>query len=166
MGIEAAVLGIGNILLTDDGIGVHVIRELQYRYRFPANVRLIDGGTMSLDLLPFLEDIDRLLIIDAVNLKKAPGTIEIITGDRIPAVLGSKLSVHQIGLSDLLFAMKVKGLPIKEICLIGIQPRSLETGTELSEDLRGIVNTAVNHVLNKLREWNVTVSLIGIEDKE
>ena len=160
MGVRAGILGVGNLLTGDDGVGVHVIRELKKRYRFPDNVRLIDGGTMGLDLLPFLEDIDRLIIIDAVNLKKPPGTIEIIDGERLPAILNSKLSVHQIGLSDLLFAIRMKELPLKEICLIGIQPESMETGIELSERIKAGINTLLNHALNKLREWGIDVTVI------
>ncbi|GAB4535787.1 MAG: HyaD/HybD family hydrogenase maturation endopeptidase [Thermodesulfovibrionia bacterium] len=157
MGVRVGVLGIGNILLSDDGIGVHVIRRLKDRYRFPDNVRLIDGGTMGLDLLPFLEDIERLIIIDAVNLNKPYGTVEIITVDRIPTILNSKLSVHQIGISDLFFAMRIKGLPIKEVMLIGIQPGSLEVGTEPSEEIKAGIETVIDHIINKMREWGVEV---------
>ncbi len=157
MGVSAGILGVGNLLTGDDGIGVHVIRELIRRYRFPDNVRLIDGGTMGLDLLPFIEDIDRLIIIDAVDLKKPPGAIEIINGNSLPAILSSKLSVHQIGLSDLFFVMRMKELPLKEICLIGIQPKSMETGTELSEEIKAKIDTLINHTLNKLMEWGIEV---------
>jgi len=157
VGVSAGILGVGNLLTGDDGIGVHVIRELIRRYRFPDNVRLIDGGTMGLDLLPFIEDIDRLIIIDAVDLKKPPGAIEIINGNSLPAILSSKLSVHQIGLSDLFFVMRMKELPLKEICLIGIQPKSMETGTELSEEIKAKIDTLINHTLNKLMEWGIEV---------
>jgi hydrogenase maturation protease len=157
VGVSAGILGVGNLLTGDDGVGVHVIRELIKRYRFPDSVRLIDGGTMGLDLLPFIEDIDRLIIIDAVDFKKPPGAIEIINGDSLPAILSSKLSVHQIGLSDLFFVIRMKELPLKEICLIGIQPKSMETGTELSEEIKAKVDILIKHVLNKLRDWRVEV---------
>jgi len=157
MGVRAGILGVGNLLAGDDGVGVHVVREIKERYRVPENVRLIDGGTMGLDLLPFLEDIDRLIIVDAVDLKEPPGTIQVIDGDSLPAVLSSRLSVHQIGLSDLFFAIKMKGLPLKEVCLIGIQPKSLKTGTELSEEIKAKVDILIKHVLNKLRDWKVEV---------
>ncbi len=160
MGVRAGILGVGNLLTGDDGVGVHVIRELKERYTFPAGVKLIDGGTMGLDLLPFLEDIDRLIIIDAVDLKKAPGTIEMIKGDRIPSIISSKISVHQIGLSDLLFAIRMKEIPIKEICLIGIQPKSIETGTELSEEIKRGIELLLSCVLHKLRQWGIDVNTV------
>ena len=101
--MNVAILGIGNILLRDEGIGVHAVNKLKNEYEFPEFVRLIDGGTMGLDLLPFFEGNDKVLIIDAVDFKKEAGTIDIIEGDKIPAFLTSKLSVHQIGLPAMLF---------------------------------------------------------------
>jgi len=161
VGVRTGILGVGNLLTGDDGIGIHVIRELKNRYSLPEEVRLIDGGTMGLDLLPFLEDIDRLIIIDAVDLKKPPGTIEIINGDSLPAILSSKLSVHQIGLSDLFFALKMKGLPLKEICLIGIQPKSMETGIELSEEIKTQFDTLISHIIDRLRVWGIGITRRG-----
>jgi hydrogenase maturation protease len=82
--VNITVLGIGNILLSDDGVGVHVINRLKAEYEFPEHVRLMDGGTKGLDLLPYLEECDKILIIDAANFKKDPGTIDSIEDDRIP----------------------------------------------------------------------------------
>jgi len=157
VGIKVAVIGTGNILLRDEGIGVHIIRTIGERYRFPDNVRLIDAGTMGIDLLPFIEDSERLLIIDAVDLKKPAGTIELINGKDLPAILNSKISVHQIGLSDLLFAIRFRELPLKEICLIGIQPDSIGTGTELSDVIKEQVDTLIEHTISLLREWGIEV---------
>jgi len=97
-----AVVGIGNILLSDDGVGVHLLNELEAKYNFPDCVELIDGGTMGLDLLPFLEGKDRIVFIDAVNFKEKAGFIgELINGE-IPQFFSTKLSVHQIALPDML----------------------------------------------------------------
>ena len=85
--MDIAVFGIGNILLSDDGVGVHVLNRLQVEYDLPGYVELIDGGTKGLDLLPLLEDRDKVIFIDAANFKKDPGTIGEVKGDDIPAFL-------------------------------------------------------------------------------
>lgn len=153
--MKITVFGIGNLLLMDEGIGVHIINKLKEGYEFPEHVSLVDGGTMGLDLLPFFEGNDRVLIIDAVDFRKEPGTIEIIEGENIPAILGSKLSVHQIGLPDMLFAAKLMDIIPPEICLIGIQPKSIETGAELTEEIKDRVEFLTEKVLQKLEAWGV-----------
>jgi hydrogenase maturation protease len=153
--LNIAILGIGNVLLMDEGVGVHIINKLREEYKFPKYVKLIDGGTMGLDLLPFFEGNDKVLIIDAVDFKKDPGTIDSLTGDEIPRFLSSKLSVHQIGLPDMLFAAKLMGITPSEMCLIGIQPKSMEFGTELSEEVRAQMGALLERVFQKLKEWGV-----------
>jgi len=155
--LNIAIFGIGNILLQDDGVGVHVIRRLLNEYEFPESVELVDGGTKGLDLLPLFEGRDKVLIIDAVNFKKEPGTIDIITDDKIPSFLSSKLSVHQIGLPDTLFAAKLMGITPSEMCLIGIQPASMNAGTELSDVINGQMDILLRKILQKLRQWGVEV---------
>jgi len=153
--VNIAVFGIGNILLSDDGVGVHAVNKLVSEYQFPANVELIDGGTKGLDLLPLFENRDRVLIIDAANFKKEPGTIDIIEGEKIPSFLSSKLSVHQIGLPDMLFAAKLMEIMPSEMCLIGIQPLSMETSAEMSDLINGKMGMLISSVLEKLKEWGV-----------
>ena len=159
--MNIAILGIGNILLSDEGIGVHAINKLKDEYEFPEYVKLIDGGTMGLDLLPFFEGNDKVLIIDAVNFRKEPGTIDIIEGDKIPAFLTSKLSVHQIGLPDMLFAARLMGITPTEMCLIGIQPKSMESGIDLSEEIKMKMEPLLKRVLQKLKEWGVDIKSTG-----
>jgi len=153
--VNIAVFGIGNILLSDDGAGVHAVHRLQERYEFPASVELIDGGTKGLDLLPLFEDRDRILIIDAANFRKTPGTIDIVEGDKIPAFLSKKLSVHQIGLPDTIFAAKLMEITPSEMCLIGIQPKSMETSTEMSEEVKAQFEPFLSMILLKLKQWGV-----------
>jgi len=153
--LNIAVFGIGNLLLSDDGVGVHVIHRLLKEYDFPEYVEFIDGGTKGLDLLPLFENRDKVLIIDAANFKKEPGTIDIIEGDKIPAFLSTKLSVHQIGLPDTLFAAKLMEITPPEMCLIGIQPKSMDTATELSGIVSSQMDNLIVKVLQKLKEWGV-----------
>jgi hydrogenase maturation protease len=155
--LNICVLGIGNILLSDDGVGVHVINRLNKEYKFPKSIRLIDGGTKGLDLLPFFEGNDRVLIIDAVDFKKEPGTIHIIDGEKVKGFLSSKLSVHQIGLPDMLLAAQLMGIAPSRVCLIGIQPKSTETGIELSDEVKAQMGLLVEKVIQKLREWGIEV---------
>ena len=153
--MNIAVFGIGNILLSDDGVGVHTVNKLKDEYEFPESVELIDGGTKGLDLLPLFENKDKVLIIDAANFKKEPGTIDIIEGDKIPSFLDSKLSVHQIGLPDTLFAARLMGITPPEMCLIGIQPKSVETSTELSDAVKRQLTPLIDIVLKRLKDWGV-----------
>ncbi len=155
--LDIAVFGIGNILLSDDGVGVHVLNRLKEEYDLPGYVELIDGGTKGLDLLPLLEDRDKVLIIDAANFKKEPGTIDAVEGDKIPAFLSTKLSVHQIGLPDLLFAAKLMGVLPSEMCLIGIQPESMATSEEMSNVVSKGMEPLLEKVLDKLKSWGVEI---------
>lgn len=153
--MKIAVLGLGNILLEDDGVGVHALNKLKDKYEFPDHVSLIDGGTKGLDLLPFIEGLDRILIIDAANFKKEPGTIDTVEGDKIPAFLSSKLSVHQIGLPDMLFAAKLMEITPSEMCLIGIQPKTMGTAIEMSDEIKNKFQSLIDKVLLKLKDWGV-----------
>ena len=153
--LKIAVLGIGNILLSDEGIGVRVVEAIKDRYELPESVEIIDGGTMGLDLLPFIEGKDKVLIIDAVNIEKPPGTMVTIEGDEIPKFLSMKMSVHQIGLPDMLSAAKLMGIMPEEIYLIGIQPKNLGTGLLLSDDVGDNLDSLVQTAMNKLEEWGI-----------
>lgn len=153
--MSIAVFGIGNILLSDDGVGVHAVNKLSSEYHFPGYVEIIDGGTKGLDLLPLFENRDRVLIIDAANFDKEPGTIDTVEGDKIPSFLSQKLSVHQIGIPDMLFAAKLMEIMPSEMCLIGIQPLSMETSAEMSDLISGKMGALIGRVLEKLQEWGV-----------
>ncbi len=153
--MNIAVFGIGNILLSDDGVGIHVLHKLQNEYNFSPSIELIDGGTKGLDLLPLFENRDKVLIIDAANFKKEPGTIDTVEGDNIPAFLSTKLSVHQIGLPDMLFAAKLMDIMPTETCLIGMQPLSMDTATDMSEVVSSQMDNLIEKVIGKLNEWGV-----------
>jgi hydrogenase maturation protease len=156
--LDIAVFGIGNILLSDDGVGVHALNRLKEEYDLPGYVELIDGGTKGLDLLPLLEERDKVMIIDAANFKKEPGTIGTVEGDKIPAFLSTKLSVHQIGLPDLLFAAKLMNVFPPEMCLIGIQPESMATSIEMSDVVSKGMDSLLEKVIKRLKEWGVEIT--------
>ena len=107
--MSTLVLGLGNSIMTDDGFGVKVVNTLSSRYHFQGKIRLIDGGTLGLDLLPHLEDVESLLIIDALDMRDKPGQLFRIEGEDVPRAFASKLSVHQMGLQDLLAVAELQG---------------------------------------------------------
>ncbi len=124
---KTVILGVGNLLLTDDGVGIHAIQKLQADYELPAGVQVVDGGTCGLDLLQFLEGVDHLIIIDAARLGKAPGSIVRLEGDQVPAYLALKTSPHEIGLPELLFTARLTDIYPERVVIFGVQPESIET---------------------------------------
>lgn len=144
--------------MTDDGVGVRVIRHLTDNYTFPPDVELLDGGTLGLDLLPRLEGRSRLLLVDAVDMDKPPGTVMRIEGDAIPLVFSTRLSPHQMGLQDLLAVAELQGVTFEAMTLWGIQPASIDLGTELTAVVTQNFTQLVQGVLSELVGWGVAVS--------
>lgn len=135
------VLGLGNTIMSDDGIGPKVIEQLQQDGGLPDGVLLLDGGTLGLDLLPHLEGVQRLIIVDAVEIGKPAGTCVRMAGDEVPMALETKLSPHQMGMKDLLAVARLMGQLPDEIVLIGVQPACLEMDTELTPAVAGALPT-------------------------
>ena len=154
------VLGIGNVLLTDDGVGVHVIRALEARNDPGLVVR--DGGTIGLALLPEIEDADQLIAVDAMELGAAPGTVCVFTGAGMDhALSGIRKSAHEVALSDLLAAAALAGVLPENRALIGIQPDVLTWGLEPTPAVAQAVNAALTQVLNLILEWSVAASSLS-----
>lgn len=149
------VLGLGNTIMTDDGFGVRAVDALSSRYHFEGSVRLLDGGTLGLDLLPQLEDVDSLLIIDALDMRAQPGEVFRIEGEEVPRAFASKLSVHQMGLQDLLAVAELQGHVPSRLVVWGVQPECLEMGTELTATVAGALDKVVKAVLEELTGWGV-----------
>lgn len=141
--------------MSDDGIGVRVVQLLAERFRFPEEVTLLDGGTLGLDLLPRLEGVERLLVVDAVETGEAPGTLVRLAGDDVPVVLETKVSPHQMGLKDLLAVAMLLGFAPREMVLLGVQPELIGLGTGLSAAVAGRLETLVEKVLTELGGWGV-----------
>ena len=160
MNLNILVLGIGNLIMTDDGVGVRVVHLLQERYRFPESVRVMDGGTLGLDLLHYLEGVRRLLVVDAVETGGPPGTLVRLTGDEINIAFRTKLSPHQMGLQDLLLVAELQGFAPEEMVLLGVQPGEIEMGTELTPALTRQVESLVTGALNELEGWGVGWEII------
>jgi hydrogenase maturation protease len=152
---KTLVLGLGNILLSDEGVGVRVVERLQELYEFPQEVQVLDGGTLALDLLPYVEETDRLLVIDALEMGAEPGTVARLESDEVPAFLSVKLSPHQMGLADLLAAARLRELYPRQLVLWGVQPGVMSPGLELSSAVAAQVEVLVNRVLEELSLWGI-----------
>jgi hydrogenase maturation protease len=159
MVIKPLLIGLGNILLTDEGVGVHVVNIIKERYYFSPEVEVVDGGTLGLDLLPLFEGREKVLFIDAVTFRKEPGHIGVLEDDEIPSNLSNKLSVHHIGLPDLLCAAQMKGIMPPKTILIGIQPETIRPGLEISDTLRSKIDEVIGIVIKILKGWNIECAL-------
>jgi len=128
------VIGMGNILMQDEGIGVRAVEELENRYRLPRGVTVIDGGTTGMGLFEPMRDCDHLIVADAVNTGAPGGTLVRIADAEIPAFFQTKLSNHQLGLSDLLALLKLKHQQPETMAIIGMVPYSLENKLGLTAE--------------------------------
>lgn len=149
------VLGIGNVLLRDEGVGVVVARALVEaqaagRVHLPRETEIVDGGTLGLDLLPMFQDASAVVLVDAVNLGQAPGTVTILRDDDVQAAFSRHVSPHQIGVGDLVAAARLMGTMPERLTLVGIQPGDIAIGLELSEPVAAAVEVAVEAVRREL----------------
>lgn len=149
------MLGLGNLVHCDDGAGVHAIHRLQKDDRVPPDVVLIDGGTQGLSLLPHISGFERMLVIDAIDAGERPGALLRLDG-RALADLPGKASVHQMGFSDLMVAMKLLGDVPGEVTVLGVQPLSTEWGAELSAPVEKTMDALIDMVIAQLEHWQLT----------
>ncbi|MDD2271431.1 MAG: HyaD/HybD family hydrogenase maturation endopeptidase [Desulfuromonadaceae bacterium] len=153
--ISVLVLGIGNLVMGDDAVGVLVAQRIQQEYRFAGNVEIMDGGTLGLDLLPKLENITNLIMIDAVETGKKAGTCVRLCGEELPIALQTKVSPHQMGLKDLLAVSELMGHSPKEMVLIGVQPGSIEMEIGLTAEVQAQLSAMISSVLSELAAWGI-----------
>ncbi|HMK60114.1 MAG TPA: HyaD/HybD family hydrogenase maturation endopeptidase [Dissulfurispiraceae bacterium] len=155
--MQTVLLGLGNVLMKDESLGVHAVRAIRDRFDCPSGLTIIDGGTLGLDLLPLFEDYDRMIIVDAVNFGREPGYIGVLEDEQIPAAIFSKLSVHQIGLADLISVARLKGIMPSRLCLIGMQPapEDFSLGLEMSDSVKQNMDNLISVVIDKLKELQI-----------
>jgi len=156
----ALVLGLGNLLLSDEGVGVHVAQHVSRRYQVPEQVRILDGGTLGLGLLPYLQGVTHLLVVDAIDAGQPPGAVVRLEGDAIPTALAHKMSMHQVGLQELLALSQLSGDTPAHIVLIGVQPASLEPGLEPSPLIAALLDTLADRVAGELRAWGFAIRAV------
>jgi len=148
------ILGIGNTLLSDEGVGVHVIEHLATHYPSIPGVTLLDGGTLSFTLAGPIAEHDNLIVIDATQLHAPPGTVRTFMGDDMDRFLsGNRQSVHEVSLTDLLDIARLSETYPDQRGLIGIQPKILDWGDSLSDQTAGAIEEAAALALQLHSGW-------------
>jgi hydrogenase maturation protease len=149
------ILGVGNILFTDEGTGVRVAERLIQDYEFPENVSVVDGGTLGINLLGTLSTADTLIVVDAVRNGGAPGAIHRLEGDDIPKRVCAKNSLHQVDLLEALTLCQALD-KVPETVILGVEPFDIETmSIELSPIIQEKVSDLIDLVLQELDRLGV-----------
>jgi hydrogenase maturation protease len=150
--MNIAVLGLGNLMLTDDGIGIHAIRMLSVDRRLQQSVQIIEGGTLGLDLLHSLRGVTHLLAIDAVDTGAAPGTLSRFADAELIDLPIAK-SVHLLGFADLLGSLRLLEDAPLEVVLLGMQPQSTDWSVTLSPIVDATLHNLVEAAFDQLSYW-------------
>lgn len=129
---RAVLLGVGNLLLDDEGVGVRAVERFTAGHALPDGVAAIDGGTSAMELLDELEDLDLLVVVDCVRVGRPPASVVVLAGDEVPVFFRQRLSPHQVGLSDVFATLELTGRAPRAIVVIGVQPVSVELDMRLS----------------------------------
>lgn len=157
---DTLVLGIGNILYADEGFGIRAVEALHARYILPGNVRVMDGGTQGIFLLPWVRSTQRLLIFDAIDFGLSPATLKLIIGDDVPRYMGAKkVSMHQAGFQEVLASADLTGSLPAELALVGVQPELLnDYGGSLTDGVKARIEPAIELAVGVLKDWDVNVT--------
>ena len=151
---KITILGIGNTLFSDEGVGIHLLPLLEEALKGCENIEIIEGLTDGLKLLGPVEDAENLIIIDAINAGKEPVTIITLVGDEIPAYFGIKMSIHQLGFQEVLLAAKLRERYPKQIVMFGMQPTSLQMGIELTDTNQKKLGELAKTVIDQVKRWS------------
>ena len=157
---DTLVLGIGNILWADEGFGIRAAELLNARCCLPPEVRVMDGGTQGIFLLPWVRSAKRLLMFDAVDFGLEPGTLKLVRDEDVPCFMGAKkVSMHQAGFQEVLSSAALSGDLPPDMALIGVQPELLDDyGGSLTDTVRSRVDEAVELACEVLRGWGIPIT--------
>ena len=151
------VLGIGNVLMRDEAIGVRVVEELGKRFCFSQEVELLDGGTSGIELLGYISNRDHLVIIDAIRAGHPPGTVLRVEGEDVPAQFQTRISPHQLGISDLLATAMISDQMPKNLLLFGVEPKEITMGLGLTDEVRAGMERLIVLVAEHLKSLGCDV---------
>ena len=146
------ILGIGNLLNRDEGVGIHAIRALQRKSAI-GDFEIIDGGTLGLNLLPLVEEASHLIVLDAIDAHKEPGTLIELPSEQVPLFSNIKLSQHQLSFQEVLGLAQVRGYLPQHLTLIGVQPVDLEIGVDLSSTVADMLPRLVARAEEIAQMW-------------
>ena len=149
------VLGIGNIILRDEGFGVRAMEYLDEHFRFPPEVQLLDGGTLGPELLHFVTGTEHLLILDAVAGDAPPGTVYRFEDDAVMAHFQEKMSSHEIGIQDVLAWLTITDRAIPNVVVLGMQPYELTAGLTLSPEMEATLPAFAQRAVEELIRWGM-----------
>lgn len=149
------VIGMGNVLMQDEGIGVRAVEELENRYVIPQQVKILDGGTTGMELFDPIRCCDQLVVADAVNTGAAYGSLVRIANEDIPMFFQTKISNHQLGLSDLLALLNLKAEAPEHVAIIGMVPHSLENKLGLSAEAAAGLDGMVEGLVKELASLGI-----------
>ncbi len=149
------VLGLGNLLNRDEGLGVQALKLLDAQLGQRTTAELLDGGVLGLNLLMIVEECSHLLILDAVNVGKPPGSVVELRKEQIPLYAGVKMSQHQVTFQEVLGLANIRGYLPEHLHLVGIQPLDLSIGLDLSPVVAAALPEVVLRAERVLREWNL-----------
>ncbi|MEN8200827.1 MAG: HyaD/HybD family hydrogenase maturation endopeptidase [Thermodesulfobacteriota bacterium] len=158
---KAGILGIGNLLLSDESFGVHVARYLEEEYRFPDTVTVLDGGTAGIYMAPFLEEHDPIFVVDVVNLEDAvPGSLYTFSAeDARNGTMQTRMSPHQLGILEILDICKLRGIEPERVEFFCVVPESLETGLALSDSVAPQVEKISRLLVQRLQGMGYDIVL-------
>lgn len=157
--IRLLILGLGNLLCSDDGLGAAAIARLRARYEIPDGVSVQDGGTLGLALLPYLEDAEKAILVDAIRTDDPPGSHVRLDGDDVGPAVASRLSSHQIGVADLLDAARWRGRLPDVLVLLGLVPQTLELGLGRSPRVEAHLPELVQRIVEEARVLGFKLTL-------
>lgn len=149
------VIGMGNVLMQDEGVGVRAVEELESQYFIPEGVTVVDGGTTGMELFEPIRNCDQLVVADGVNTGDPFGTVVRIANDDIPVFFQTKISNHQLGLSDLLALLQLKDESPEHVAIIGMVPHSLENKLGLSAEAEAGLDKMVVGLVDELTALGV-----------
>lgn len=153
---QIMIMGIGNVLFTDEGFGIHVIKKIDDMFTFSENVRVVDGGVLGVHLLGVMSEADHLIVIDIIRNHGTPGSLYRIDSDGIPERIRAKNSVHQIDFLEALTLMQALD-KVPETVILGVEPKDMETlDVEMTPEIAAQVDPIIDHVLTEVTRLGAT----------